>query len=147
MGLHLWENNQGNGWHKPRSESWKTHSGGKNTRGRLGGEGILMAFLSKLCNVIGLCRESHSRPRHSSVWSWWGRLFSVPHCCFIFQCPAACAWHIVDVINVSVGRAPIGKLLKKGLAQEHVCRELPQLGSPSKLLPGVWYGVNSPGTA
>lgn len=56
-----------------------------------------------------------------------GRLCSVPCCCFIFQCPAACAWHIVDVINVSVGWTPTRKLLKKGLAQEHVCRELSQL--------------------
>lgn len=119
----------------------KEHQGQVRVRRNIDG-----VSFQTLCNVIGLCRESHSCPRHSSVWSWWGRLFSVPRCCFIFQCPAACAWHIVDVINVSVGRAPIGKLLKKGLAQELVCRELPQLGFLSKLLPGVWYRVSSPGT-
>lgn len=34
-------------------------------------------------------------------------------CCLIFQCPAACAWHTVDVINVSVGWVPTGKLLRR----------------------------------
>lgn len=34
-------------------------------------------------------------------------------CCLIFQCPAACAWRTVDVINVSVGWVPTGKLLRR----------------------------------
>lgn len=42
-----------------------------------------------------------------------GTLCSTRCCCFIFQCPAACAWRTVDVINVSVGWVPTGKLLRR----------------------------------
>lgn len=53
-----------------------------------------------------------------------GRLCSIPCCCFSVLRPAACAWRTVEVINVSVGRVPTGKLLRRRWPG-NVCGALP----------------------
>lgn len=103
-----------------------------------------MEFPSKLFVMRLVCIE---KATHAHVTVLCGHGGEALLCStLLFYLPVSCRMRIVEVINVSVGWAPIGKLLKKGLAQEHICRELPQLGFPSKLLPGVWYRVSSPGT-